>query len=398
MFLIVLHGSAERILTVADDCDLATLKAAVAAEFGLPETEVQLEYAESTLQPGLLSAQAVSDGAQIEVRRRAFSIHDLPPNATPEQLVQYSVDHPQLLRQVDPELSALLASRDLPGVRRLLMSRNLNRFKATFETERELARLSADPDNPENQQKIQEMIQQERINEAHSFAMENNPEAFASVFMLYINLTINDYPLKAFVDSGAQMTIMSRDCAERCGILRLMDTRYAGIASGVGTGRILGKIHMVQMKLGQSFFPVSITVLESNKMEFLFGLDTLKRYRCCIDLSKNVLRMLDGIQGVEEIPFLGEADIPKGNLADDDDGEPSKVAGSSAASSATAPVPASAGPSTSSATASAGVGAGGGVIDSLMQMTGCPREQVILALQQSDNDADLAAALLFASK
>lgn len=155
---------------------------------------------------------------------------------------------------------------------------------------------------------------------------------------------------------------------------------------------------MVQMKLGQSFFPVSITVLESNKMEFLFGLDTLKRYRCCIDLSKNVLRMLDGIQGVEEIPFLGEADIPKGNLADDDDGEPSKVAGSSAASSATAPVPASAGPSTSSATASAGVGAGGGVIDSLMQMTGCPREQVILALQQSDNDADLAAALLFASK
>ena len=45
------------------------------------------------------------------------------------------------------------------------------------------------------------------------------------------------------------MTIMSADCAERCGILRLMDTRYQGMASGVGTAKILGKIHMVQCKV-----------------------------------------------------------------------------------------------------------------------------------------------------
>ncbi|XP_026460830.1 uncharacterized protein LOC113362020 [Papaver somniferum] len=35
--------------------------------------------------------------------------------------------------------------------------------------------------------------------------------------MLYVNMEVNGVPLKAFVDSGAQSTIISKSCVERCG-------------------------------------------------------------------------------------------------------------------------------------------------------------------------------------
>ncbi len=42
---------------------------------------------------------------------------------------------------------------------------------------------------------------------------------------------------------------MSSACAQKCDIHRLVDTRWAGIAKGVGIQRIVGRIHMVQVCL-----------------------------------------------------------------------------------------------------------------------------------------------------
>eukprot|EP00744_Colponema_vietnamica_P006795 GILI01009849.1.p1 GENE.GILI01009849.1~~GILI01009849.1.p1 ORF type:complete len:307 (-),score=90.48 GILI01009849.1:260-1180(-) len=163
-----------------------------------------------------------------------------------------------------------------------------------------------DPMNPEVQRMIQEEILQEQVDRNLEMAQEYLPESFGRVTMLYISIEVNKHPIKAFVDSGAQSTIMSLSCAERCGLSRLIDRRFAGIAVGVGTSTIVGKVHMAPLKVGDNFYSCSFTILEDNKVDFLFGLDMLKRFQCCIDLKASVLRFGDGA----EVPFLAEKDIP----------------------------------------------------------------------------------------
>jgi DNA damage-inducible protein 1 len=150
------------------------------------------------------------------------------------------------------------------------------------------------------------------------------------------------------------------------------------------------------MKIGSNFIPVSITVLENNDMEFLFGLDNLRRHQvvtmqccfhcysfdprplsqCILDLKDNVLRI-----GGDAVPFLTEGDIPL-HLRQSESGED--------------PMETEAGASEAKA-----AGAGGAAtefpqasIDGLIGM-GFTREQAVMALRGANGNAELAASLLF---
>jgi len=246
--------------------------------------------------------------------QHAIHLHDIRGDVTPDQLMKIMKENPHLLMQLqsaDPELHAAV-TKDIATLRLLMMRRQMSQHKMIFDRREELRKLQSDPDNADAQARIAEEIRLANVRENMELAMEEMPEAYGRVYMLYIDLEVNSIPLKAFIDSGAQSTIMSVRCAEKCNLMRFIDRQFAGEARGVGTAKILGRVHMTQMKMGNSYFPISVTILETNDIDFLFGLDMLKRHRCVIDLAKNVLRV-EGSTGIEETPFLSEKDLIEAN-------------------------------------------------------------------------------------
>lgn len=168
--------------------------------------------------------------------------------------------------------------------------------------------MNADPNDPDAQALIAEQIKKDMIDKNYATAQEQFPEFFGSITMLYIDVEVNKTPIQAFVDSGAQSTIISKNCATRCNIMHLLDVRFAGMAVGVGSSRILGRVHLADMEVAGVLLQCSFTVLEDNKVDLLFGLDNLKRHQCCIDLVSAQLHIRNGEISV---PFLSDGEIKK---------------------------------------------------------------------------------------
>ncbi|XP_015681276.1 protein DDI1 homolog 2 [Protobothrops mucrosquamatus] len=174
-----------------------------------------------------------------------------------------------LLKERNPPLAEALLSGDLEKFTQVLVEQQQDRARR----EQERIRLfSADPFDLEAQAKIEEEIRQQNIEENMTIAMEEAPESFGQVVMLYINCKVNGHPVKAFVDSGAQMTIMS------------------------------------QVQIEGDFLPCSFSILEEQPMDMLLGLDMLKRHQCSIDLKNNMLVI--GTTG-SQTSFLPEGELPE---------------------------------------------------------------------------------------
>ena len=225
--------------------------------------------------------------------------------------------------------------------------------------------------------------------------------------MLYIPVEVNGHLIKAFVDSGAQATIMSPSCAEKCNVMRLLDTRFAGIARGVGTAKILGRVHSAQIKIGPSYHPCSFTVMEGKDVDLLLGLDMLKRHQACIDLQKGVLRIMDN-----EVSFLSEAEIPKDGLGAEEPVVPGpsgmQVGGRSGAimapsqeqgqlaSSSSSSQQATAPPQARQPAPTAGVGSRGFPDEDIERLValGFSAEEAVQALSLANGNVEIAAGML----
>lgn len=79
--------------------------------------------------------------------------------------------------------------------------------------------------------------------------------------MLCINCEVNGHPVKLLVDSGAQMIMTDQAPAESCNIMRLVDYWWAGMAKGMGSQKIIGTVHLVQVQKEADFLACSFSIL-----------------------------------------------------------------------------------------------------------------------------------------
>ncbi|KAI3633774.1 hypothetical protein MIR68_008106 [Amoeboaphelidium protococcarum] len=352
-------------LELTQDTEISTLKMLVEAEFNIP-AQSQQYYKDSKVLNISLQAQS-STLQQLGIQDNdILFVHDSSQVQRSQQQSSHGQSQNQQSSQVDAQLDVLRQQLlSDPNMRQQMQATNpglLNaaqndpvKFKQMLQTmmgEQMLPAVSpqnishSDPFDVEMQKRIEEQIRMENINENMELAYQFNPEVFTKVHMLYVDVEVNGRHIKAFIDSGAQATIMTPACAEKCGIMHLCDSRFAGIAKGVGTSKILGRIHAATLNLigkqkkidaGSSlseqqqqsqqsqdavnsaaeqqqnkfkdynslFVQCSFTITELGEMDILIGLDMLRRFSACIDLEKNVLRI-----GEFETHFLSENELP----------------------------------------------------------------------------------------
>ncbi|XP_045154885.1 regulatory solute carrier protein family 1 member 1 [Echinops telfairi] len=335
-------------LQVDADFELHNFRALCELESGIPAAESQIVYAERPLTDNhrSLASYGLKDGDVVILRQKEsadprpsvqfpnlpridFSSIAVPgtsgsrqrqppgvqqPHTSPGDGASspQGLDNPALLRDMllanphelsllkerNPPLADALLSGDLEKFSRVLVEQQQDRARR----EQERIRLfSADPFDLEAQAKIEEDIRQQNIEENMTIAMEEAPESFGQVVMLYINCKVNGHPVKAFVDSGAQMTIMSQASqmtdfqSVPCGILGERSVTSSSCASA-------------QVQIEGDFLACSFSILEEQPMDMLLGLDMLKRHQCSIDLKKNVLVI--GTTG-SQTTFLPEGELPE---------------------------------------------------------------------------------------
>jgi len=172
---------------------------------------------------------------------------------------------------------------------------------------------SSTAEEQHNSSSHHEQQQQEQTTPPPPLHLQNNPllQIPCAVQLLTSDTGSRLTPLQAFVDTGAQVTVLSVAAAERAGLLQMMDRRYTGQAAGVGQCRVLGRLPAGCLTLYLHGVPIcsspAITILEHTHdgVDLLLGLDFLRDHGAIMNLRREEMTLL-----IEEGSNKREVSIP----------------------------------------------------------------------------------------
>ncbi|KCV73460.1 hypothetical protein H696_00994 [Fonticula alba] len=225
---------------------------------------------------------------------------------------------------------ALAEPRNMKDWLRQFLNRN-NEISKIDKEQKPILVFSAQVEKPALEAIVRDFSNFLVVSENLLNAQDDLPELLGSVHMLYISCKVNGVPCQAFVDTGAQMTLISHEFTKRAGIEHLIDRAHKVLAVGVGQQQTVGRIHLADLHLTNDQESNNTVCLYTSfhvidqPMDVLLGLDMLRRHQCEVDLHKGVLRV-----GDFETAFLSEAQVDKSKTIGGRTGSPELRSGGGA--------------------------------------------------------------------
>lgn len=139
-------------------------------------------------------------------------------------------------------------------------------------------------------------------NESNNFALVDslwNTAEEEILPMLYsspsinIKIIIENREYIALIDTGATCNVLSKKIVKDCGLNDYLDTRYKGVARGIGTSKIEGVIPYLNIKIEDYECPCKFSVLDSENVDIILGQSFMMYYKVKMDFENRTLQISD---------------------------------------------------------------------------------------------------------
>ena len=138
---------------------------------------------------------------------------------------------------------------------------------------------------------IEAKKKQDIINKNYMKAMEIMPELYTKSPSIHIQGSINGNSIKFLVDTGAEISIMNKSIAIACGLEKYIDERYNGKLQGVGSDKILGKVHYTEITFNWGVLPCGFTICSNNDIIPIIGIDIMNSHGIIINCKTKTLQI-----------------------------------------------------------------------------------------------------------